>query len=407
MEKDITEFDSRTPGPRRHTFSEAPIPVIKQAKTTSRGRPRRTVDYSSSGLLSLTSAQAQVRKWLYAAYTYGIVAVVILGPIRRYVSIHALSSYEPFGWALGYLFGDVSFFRFWTVHHNLEQWIILPPRPGLANMDTATGWFEHLRQECLGPANTRLLLCFYCVVVLLIGIVVVLQLSTLVEVDTRRKVFHGIMVAMLLPTIFVDPCFCALALILVLAIFLLLDLFRASQLPPVSRPLTLFLSPYVDGRDHRGPVIVSHIFLLIGCAIPLWLSLAAAPRTGVGPWEGWDTDIRNVSMVSGVVCVGMGDAAASLVGRRFGRHKWIWSGGKSLEGSLAFACAVTIGLVSAHSWLVIGGWLEHQGRSWSMVITRSAVAACGASLTEAVLTSCNDNVVVPVVLWLLVRSLGV
>ena len=53
-------------------------------------------------------------------------------------------------------------------------------------------------------------------------------------------------------------------------------------------------------------------------------------------------EIREVAMVAGVVCVGMGDAAASLIGRRYGKHKWIWVGGKSIEGSVAFAVAVTL-----------------------------------------------------------------
>jgi dolichol kinase len=260
----------------------------------------------------------------------------------------------------------------------------------------------------LGAANTRLVICVYCVTVLAAGIATVLSLTSVVEVDTRRKVFHGIMVAMLLPTVFVDPCFVALALMLILAIFLLLDLFRASQLPPISRPLTNFLAPYVDGRDHRGPVIISHVFLLIGCAVPLWLSLAGAPRSGVGPWIGWDVIERDVSMVSGVICVGMGDAAASLIGRRYGRHKWLWSGGKSLEGSLAFTVAVTVGLVFSHAWLLTGGWGRKAGTDpWAKVVTKALTAAAGASLTEAVLTSCNDNVVPPVALWLLVRGLGI
>ena len=41
-----------------------------------------------------------------------------------------------------------------------------------------------------------------------------------------RQVFHGMMVLMFLPTTYVDPAFCALALGTVLSIFLLLDLFR-------------------------------------------------------------------------------------------------------------------------------------------------------------------------------------
>jgi len=106
--------------------------------------------------------------------------------------------------------------------------------------------------------------------------------------------------------------------------------------------LAYFLTPYVDGRDLN--------FLLIGCAIPLWLSLSYLLRTGSGYLSGWEVPRREVSMVSGVICVGMGDVAASLIGRRYGRHKWIWGGGKSIEGSAAFATAVGLVLILAKSW---------------------------------------------------------
>jgi len=215
------------------------------------------------------------------------------------------------------------------------------------------------------------------------------------------------MVAMLLPATYVDPTYAALALILMLAIFLLLDLFRASQLPPLSKHLAYFLTPYVDGRDLKGPVVISHIFLLIGCATPLWLSLASLPRTGKDYLVGWEVPTREVSMVSGVICVGMGDAAASLIGRRYGRRKWIWGGGKSIEGSVAFATAVGLALILAKAWRRIGGWPANNHDSWFMTYGKVGVAAWVASLTEAVLTGGNDNVVVPVVLWLCVKGLDI
>ena len=391
---------------RRNTFS-AEDGSIAARKTTPGGRLKRSMTPRSSAFLDLTLSQACVRRWMYAIYTYLVVLCVVLVPIRAYVSKHALSHHEPFGWALGYLFGNIPDFRFQVVYRSLERWIQLP------EIESSSALFEHLngveyiRQARLGPGSTRLAVCAYCITVLLTGIAAVLQLTSVVEVDTRRKVFHGIMVAMLLPTIFVDPCFIALALALILAIFLLLDLFRASQLPPISRPLTNFLAPYVDGRDHRGPIIVSHIFLLIGCAIPLWLSLAGLPRTGSDPWAGWEVDRRDLSMVSGVVCVGMGDAAASLIGRRYGKTKWFWGGGKSLEGSMAFTVAVTMGLMISHGWLIFGGWVKQQGSAWYVLVGKATIAAAGASMTETLCTSANDNVIVPLALWLLVRGLDI
>ncbi|KAI9880291.1 MAG: hypothetical protein M1830_004410 [Pleopsidium flavum] len=395
---------------RRHTLSTFDGSLSSPRLSTSRSRRRHKRSMSSSAhfFLSLTSAQATVRKWLYAMYVYAAVILVISIGIRMYVSRQALAGTEPVGWALGYLLGDIQTFRFWVVSSNLERWISLPSRPeNNASQSCHLGWVEHLRRDTFGEANTRLLICGYCLVVLTVGMAVVLRLSSVVEVDTRRKVFHGMMVAMFLPATFIDPAFASLALALILALFLLLDLFRASQLPPLSKPLTYFLAPYVDGRDHRGPVIVSHIFLLIGCAIPLWLSLAGIERTGQAPWQGWEVARREVSMVSGVVCVGMGDAAASLIGRRFGRRKWLWSGGKSLEGSFAFAAAVTLGLVLAKAWLRVGGWSGNDNDQWFVTLAKSVMAASGASLTEAILTGGNDNVVVPVVLWLLVKGLRI
>ncbi|KAL4804228.1 hypothetical protein BDV18DRAFT_142756 [Aspergillus unguis] len=400
--------------PRQASPISEDVPRSEKARTTAKGRRKRSMTPELASFLSMTVPQIQVRKWLYGIYVYLSVIAIVLGPVRKYVGERALQGEDPFGWALGYLLGNVSWFRFWVITSSLERWIPIPARldTSLSSAFCHLGRVEHLRQTALGEASTRLVIIAYCIVVLVTGIAIVFRLGTFAEVDTRRKVFHGTMVLMFLPTVYVDPAFCALAMALVLAIFLLLDLFRASQLPPISRPLTNFLAPYVDGRDYRGPVIVSHIFLLIGSAIPLWLSLADVPRTGEFPWKSWDVQTRDVSMLSGVICVGLGDAAASLVGRRFGRRKWFWGGGKSIEGSLAFAVAVTAGLMFAQGWLALGQWpvSGYDGPkqfSWPVAFVKAALAAGGASATEAVLTGCNDNVVVPVVLWLLVRGLGV
>ncbi|KAI8292173.1 hypothetical protein K4K60_010611 [Colletotrichum sp. SAR11_57] len=397
---------------RRNTFPHVlQRPRPRRSLThTSAGRRKRTASTTVRQFFKLTEAQATMRKWTYAAYVYASIVSIILVPVREYIGRFALQGNEPVGWALGYLLGELPWFRFQVVSANLERWICLPTR--LDEEEKAAcheGWVQHIRFSDFGEANTRLLMSAYWLMIVIIGLTIVTRLDPKYEVDTRRKVFHFMMVGMFLPATFVDPVYAALALILVLAIFLILDLLRASQLPPLSRPIASFLTPYVDGRDHKGPVVISHIFLLIGCAIPLWLSLATLPRSGSGHLAGWEVPTREVSMVAGVICVGLGDAAASLIGRRFGHRKWVWGGGKSLEGSVAFAVAVFLGLMAATTWLRIGGWpvAPEQQVAWPSSVRNAGFCASMASLTEAVLTGGNDNVIVPVVLWTCVKSIGV
>ncbi|RDA87672.1 hypothetical protein CP532_3771 [Ophiocordyceps camponoti-leonardi (nom. inval.)] len=411
--RDRAASDNRTRSPntvtRRHTMPHSDKATHQSLNRTSSGRRRRATSGSVRPFLRLTQAQATRRKWAYALYIYACLLAIIFVGIRAHVQRYALDGLEPIGWGLGYVLGDWPWFRSQVVQANLERWICLNDGLEDDGWRHHDGWAQSLRLVW-GAANTRLILSGYWLLILVVGLMIVFRLKETYEVDTRRKVFHFMMVAMFLPGTYVDPAFAGLALALVLAIFLILDLLRASQLPPLSKPIASFLAPYVDGRDFRGSVVVSHMFLLIGCAIPLWLALATVPRSGTGCGAGWEVPTRDVSMVSGVVCVGLGDAAASLIGRRYGRRKWLWGGGKSLEGSAAFAVAVVAGLVVARCWLRFGGWAtedEYEAVGSLAGVRNAAVCASVASMTEAVLTGGNDNVIVPVILWTCVKSLGV
>ncbi|KAK3066717.1 dolichol kinase [Teratosphaeriaceae sp. CCFEE 6253] len=404
---------------RRNTLPGRPAqvpPSLRQAST------KRTPRSRLSWCLQLTPQQAERRKWLYAGYVYLVVGATVLGPVRVHVQDQALHAHEPFGWALSYLFGQIPLLRSLLEATGLQSWVPLPAAAGdWHDIPLAFPLAVPNIRATLGAANTRLLLLAYWIAVIAAGLLGVFTLTARVEVDTRRKVFHGVMVAVLLPAVFVDPCYCALGLGLVLAVFLLLEVIRAGLVPPLGAAIGRFVAPYVDGRDLRGPVVVSHIFLLIGCAVPLWFSLASIERDGGEPWTGWELrgEQREVAMLAGVICVGMGDAAASLIGRRYGRRKWIWVGGKSLEGSATFAVAVTVGLGAGKAWQVAGGWEDTQGSlagrlgregkgalvmAWMVSLAKAGFCACAASFMEAVLTGANDNVVVPVALWLLVKG---
>ncbi|KAM0174658.1 hypothetical protein ACHAPF_006026 [Botrytis cinerea] len=448
---EFSPLDGEYSGISRRNTLPGSSPSKLKTRTPS-GRKKRSASISLQSFSKLTYRQATFRKWGYAIYVYICILVIVLLGIREYVGKEALQGYEPVGWALGYMFGDLPRFRLEVVKANLQRWIPLPSRSHSSDdlelhertkICLERGWVERIRTQDFGAANTRLILLGYWLLIIIAGLAIVFRLSKIYEVDTRRKVFHFMMVFILLPSTFVDPNYCALAMALVLGVFLLLDLLRASQLPPISRALAKFLMPYVDGRDLKGPVVVSHIFLGVGCAVPLWLSLGSLPSyssssmelldsvsgseiasskflssssfeggaegEAMDPWKGWEIPQRQreIAMVAGVICVGLGDAAASLVGRRCGKRKWYWGGGKSLEGSMAFMIVVAVALVGAKGWVRGGGWEREGSDAWSVTVGKSIVAAGVASLTEAVLTGGNDNVVVPVVLWCCVKGLGI
>ena len=373
----------------------------------------------------------RVNRSLHAAYVYIVAFVIILWPFRLYVSRKALGNHEAIGWIIGYLFGDVPVIRKRIEESSMSSWI---PITSSSSIPPLLGVEQSSFVHFITPGNLRLLFICYWLLILTFGLRLILNLPLAVAVDTRRKVFHGMMVLILVPTAPLDPAFVSLALTIVLALFLLLELLRISGLPPLSKPLKKFLAPYVDGRDFAGPVVISHIFLLLGCSIPFWLSLAgsssATPSVdtescnensedlALRSWEphsNFSVNDTGIDMLSGVICVGLGDAAASLIGRRYGRTRWPWRrGSKSVEGSAAFATALFIGLllVKIRLYAIDSGIaFGRAGMSWSWLrlitvsMAKMAAASCVASFLEAVLVGGNDNIVVPVVLWVTVKGL--
>ncbi|KAJ4302177.1 dolichol kinase [Collariella sp. IMI 366227] len=95
---------------------------------------------------------------------------------------------------LGYLLGDIPSFRFQIVSSNLERWILLPLAPTPPHPISAGSPTPY--PPPLGPATTRLFLSLHYAITIILGLSVVLHLTPTYEIDTRRKVFHFMMVGM-------------------------------------------------------------------------------------------------------------------------------------------------------------------------------------------------------------------
>jgi dolichol kinase len=74
--------------------------------------------------------------------------------------------------------------------------------------------------------------------------------------------------------------------------------------------------------------------LLIGCALPIWLS-------------SMNETASDIQSLSGILSLGVGDTLASVVGKAIGNMKW-YNRRKSVEGTVAFV----LGLYA--SFLLVG-----------------------------------------------------
>ncbi len=191
-----------------------------------------------------------------------------------------------------------------------------------------------------------------------------------------RKYFHLYTVVLYTYGVFADPAFLYLSTFVATATMVLLEGFRYHRIEPFSSLLNSAVATFLDEKD-SGALVLTHIYLQAGCSLPLWLS-------------------RNLShvgapvLLSGVLSIGVGDAAASVVGSRFGRLKFPDSE-KSVEGTAASVLAQ----LSFLFLLDATGLLP--GLQWSLaLLVPIAVCAVAEALTTQV-----DNVVLPLMLYAL------
>ncbi|KAJ1721457.1 dolichol kinase [Coemansia erecta] len=185
----------------------------------------------------------------------------------------------------------------------------------------------------------------------------------------RRKSYHGLATLLFAPGILYARQLLYLGFTVALACFVLAECLRALRIHPWSSVIDQFLRRFTDHRD-AGAIVTSHFFLLFGCALPVWLG-----------------GTSGVACLAGVLTLGIADTAASLVGTRFGRHRWPGSP-KTVEGSAAFAASLCVAAGIAYA----AGAGEKCGPIGLLVL-------CAVLAALEALTTQNDNLVVPLTMY--------
>ena len=95
-----------------------------------------------------------------------------------------------------------------------------------------------------------------------------------------------------------------------------------------------FLKKYTDRRD-SDKLIATHIYLLFGCAFSLW-------KTGDIKEEAHNLPfLPHLMKLSGIIFLGLGDAFAAIIGKKYGKITLPISG-KTIEGF--FACFISMAI---------------------------------------------------------------
>jgi dolichol kinase len=178
--------------------------------------------------------------------------------------------------------------------------------------------------------------------------------------NNLRKFYHICAVAMFLPALILQQ-HRLLSVALSVAALLFVNV-EMARLEAGKSPLDSFMERCRCERLDRAELVLSHLWLLLGCALPVWMSAS-------------DSDLIPAS--SGIVALGIGDALASVVGGSLGRWKWPRSH-KTVEGTMA----AFIGMTAAWTLIAPEKGLE---------IWKVAAAAAGFEAICRV----NDNLALP------------
>ncbi|PVV03327.1 hypothetical protein BB560_002203 [Smittium megazygosporum] len=168
----------------------------------------------------------------------------------------------------------------------------------------------------------------YCILVLLVFTLIYQRyLSELDSFNSkfllymRRKYFHLLIIFLIVPPLYVSPTTCSLSLSFAFFGMCVSEFVRVLDFGGFGKQISEFYKSSLDEKD-SGKLAMSHIYLLFGCAFPIWIE-----------------NNFSVQALSGVLAVGIGDAVASIIGIKFGRHRWFGSK-KSIEGTLGFICSI-------------------------------------------------------------------
>ncbi|KAK1646080.1 hypothetical protein QYE76_063885 [Lolium multiflorum] len=228
-------------------------------------------------------------------------------------------------------------------------------------------------------SHERLALCAYWICVIFVSVKKFYSISKRSKTERilLRKYYHLVAVLIFSPAVIFQPAFLDLAFGAAFAVFLILEMIRVWEVYPLGHTVHQFMNAFTDHRDSEI-LIISHFSLLLGCALPKWMS------------SGFND--RPLAPFAGILSLGIGDTMASMIGYKYGVLRWSKTGKKTIEGTAAgitsvlAACSILVSLLASSGYILSQHWV-----SLSVAVTLSL-------LLEAYTTQL-DNAFIPLVFY--------
>ncbi|EEE56282.1 hypothetical protein OsJ_05340 [Oryza sativa Japonica Group] len=172
-------------------------------------------------------------------------------------------------------------------------------------------------------SRERLALCAYWIFVIYVSIRRFYSISKQSKTERilLRKYYHPVAVLIFSPAI----------------------IFQVWEIYPLGHIVHQFMSAFTDHRDSEI-LIVSHFSLLLGCALPKWMS------------SGFND--RPLTPFAGILSLGIGDTMASMICYKYGVLRWSKTGKKTIEGTAAgitsalAACSILLSLLASSGYIL-------------------------------------------------------
>lgn len=207
-------------------------------------------------------------------------------------------------------------------HQEDEQNVTIYPQAATWLLQFLLETEKHPITNTFLPKWPRYLWLGYWAVILVLALVLSPTTSSVVVL---RKWFHFIAILLFLPVTLAAPQLMSLSYAIALCVLAVVEHLRALLPETVQEFYLRYLDPQ---KDVQHTVLVSHMALILGCAMPLWIHECISTTTTT------TTESSFLLPLFGILVLGVGDSLAALVGSTFGKRQWLGTS-RTLEGSAA------------------------------------------------------------------------